>query len=192
MALQSSGAISISQIRTELGSASGSLRTLSSLAGKAVPDAMSEFYGYSALPPPLYWDGNFTAGWSGVTGSDEFFCLNYAPNYAYVFDYYGDGAWSFGSDATAGWDGYVNDHDGNGYNQAINNFYFVNFKQSGITGESIYIYLTPPSGRGFVAPIVNNNNVNYSYYDLSSSTFNVSYSVSPGTTSSIDFFFYLQ
>lgn len=47
MALQSSGAISISQIKTELGSASNSLRTLSSLAGKNAPDAMSEFYGYS-------------------------------------------------------------------------------------------------------------------------------------------------
>ena len=47
MALQSSGAISISQIRSELGSSSGSLRTLSSLAGKSTPDALSEFYGYS-------------------------------------------------------------------------------------------------------------------------------------------------
>ena len=47
MALQSSGAISISQIKTELGSGSNSLRTLSSLAGKSAPDAMSEFYGFS-------------------------------------------------------------------------------------------------------------------------------------------------
>jgi hypothetical protein len=39
--------ISISQIRTELGTSSGSLRTLSSLAGFSTPDAMSEFYGYS-------------------------------------------------------------------------------------------------------------------------------------------------
>ena len=45
--LQTSGAISISQIKTELGSASNSLRTLSSLAGKSTPDAMSEFYGFS-------------------------------------------------------------------------------------------------------------------------------------------------
>lgn len=48
MALPSSGQISISQIRTELGTSSGSLRTLSSLAGKSTPDAMSEFYGYSS------------------------------------------------------------------------------------------------------------------------------------------------
>lgn len=54
MALQTSGAISISQIRTELGSSSGSLRTLSSLAGKSTPDAMSEFYGYSSGPTNDY------------------------------------------------------------------------------------------------------------------------------------------
>jgi hypothetical protein len=48
MALPSSGQISISQIRTELGTSNGSLRYLSSLAGKSTPDAMSEFYGYAA------------------------------------------------------------------------------------------------------------------------------------------------
>jgi len=55
MALQSSGAISISQIKTELSSSSNSLRALSSAAGKSTPDAMSEFYGYSAYVyvPPL-------------------------------------------------------------------------------------------------------------------------------------------
>jgi hypothetical protein len=57
MPLPSSGAISISQIRTELGTSSGSLRNLSSLAGKSTPDAMSEFYGYSA------------ESMTGVTGS---------------------------------------------------------------------------------------------------------------------------
>lgn len=49
MPLQSSGAISISQIKAELGSASNSLRALSSEAGKSTPDSMSEFYGYSAV-----------------------------------------------------------------------------------------------------------------------------------------------
>lgn len=48
MALPSSGQISISQIRTELGTSSGSLRTLSSLAGFSTPDRMSDFWGYSA------------------------------------------------------------------------------------------------------------------------------------------------
>ena len=49
MALQSSGAISINDIRVELGQgqANSSLRTLSSIAGKSTPDAMSEFYGFS-------------------------------------------------------------------------------------------------------------------------------------------------
>lgn len=47
MALQSSGAIAVSQIKTELGNSSGSIRTLSAAAGKSTPDAMSEFYGYS-------------------------------------------------------------------------------------------------------------------------------------------------
>jgi hypothetical protein len=47
--LQSSGAISIDNIRTELQQAQGnnSLRSLSATAGKSTPDAMSEFYGYS-------------------------------------------------------------------------------------------------------------------------------------------------
>lgn len=55
MALPTSGPISISQIKTELGSGSNSLRALSAAAGKSTPDAMSEFYGYSipttTVPP---------------------------------------------------------------------------------------------------------------------------------------------
>lgn len=47
MALQSSGPISISDIKTELGSSDNSLRILSSDAGFSKPDSMSEFYGYS-------------------------------------------------------------------------------------------------------------------------------------------------
>ena len=54
MALQSSGEISIGDIRTEIGSSSGSLRTLSSTAGKSTPDAMSEFYGYSHVTLTSY------------------------------------------------------------------------------------------------------------------------------------------
>lgn len=48
MPLQTTGPISITNIRTELAQPQGnnSLRSLSALAGKAAPDAMSEFYGY--------------------------------------------------------------------------------------------------------------------------------------------------
>ena len=57
MALQTSGPISISDIKTELGSSSNSLRNLSAAAGFSTPDAMSEFYGYSAGEVnEYYWD----------------------------------------------------------------------------------------------------------------------------------------
>lgn len=62
MALQTSGQIKISEIKTELGSSSNSLRTLSAAAGFSTPDAMSEFYGYSAAPSftpsTQYWTGD--------------------------------------------------------------------------------------------------------------------------------------
>ena len=78
MPLQSSGPISISQIRTELGSGSYSLRTLSAAAGKSTPDAMSEFYGYSSTgayvygSPQLIFDFSRTAYYSnsGTTIAD--------------------------------------------------------------------------------------------------------------------------
>ena len=54
MTLQSSGAISISQIKSELGSSSNSLRTLSAAAGKSAPDGVNEFYGYSHANPIPY------------------------------------------------------------------------------------------------------------------------------------------
>ena len=58
MALQSSGQIKISEIKTELGSSSTSLATLSVAAGKAVPHAMSEFYGYSSYTNSHYYDND--------------------------------------------------------------------------------------------------------------------------------------
>lgn len=51
MALPGSGnSLSISQIKAELNSSSNSLHDLSVLAGFSTPDAISEFYGYSAAP----------------------------------------------------------------------------------------------------------------------------------------------
>lgn len=70
MALQSSGAISMCQIKTELNSGSYSLRTLSSEAGKSTPDSMSEFYGYTGTGayaygcPQLIFDFSRTAYYS--------------------------------------------------------------------------------------------------------------------------------
>lgn len=59
MALQTSGQIKISEIKTELGSTSNSLRALSAAAGFSTPDAMSEFYGYSSSQPSTkFWKFN--------------------------------------------------------------------------------------------------------------------------------------
>ncbi len=65
MALQGSGPISINDIRVELSQAqaNSSLRSLSSLAGKSTPDAMSEFYGYSNVTATAY---TFYVGDGGV------------------------------------------------------------------------------------------------------------------------------
>jgi hypothetical protein len=66
MALQSSGAISINDIRIELGQAqaNSSLRTLSSLANKSTPDAMSEFYGFSAATAFTFLAGDGQQGYA--------------------------------------------------------------------------------------------------------------------------------
>lgn len=63
MALQSSGPISISQIKTELSSSSNSLRALSALANKSTPDSMSEFYGFSAATAYTFLTGDAGNGY---------------------------------------------------------------------------------------------------------------------------------
>jgi hypothetical protein len=70
MALQTSGAISISQIKTELGSSSNSLRTLSAAAGKSTPDAMSEFYGYASYAVPTYHAGATSISGAGTSANN--------------------------------------------------------------------------------------------------------------------------
>ena len=74
MALQSSGQISISDIKTELGNSSGSLTTLSVAAGKSAPHGMKEFYGYSAYTNSHYYsnDGSNDYITGGKTGSTPF------------------------------------------------------------------------------------------------------------------------
>jgi len=70
MALPSSGALSIDDIRTEIGSESGSLKTLSVAVGFAPPYAISNFYGYSSgTPNDLYWDFGDNDGGANFTGN---------------------------------------------------------------------------------------------------------------------------
>ena len=75
MALQSSGQISLNDIKTELGAASTdvSLRAMSSTAGKASPDAISEFYGYANYSNVKFYENDGTGDEiSGSTGSAPF------------------------------------------------------------------------------------------------------------------------
>jgi hypothetical protein len=78
MTLQSSGAIKISEIKSELGSSLNSLRSLSALAGKSTPDSMSEFYGFNNTPASYTYSiiayngyttvqGNYTSPSGGVS-----------------------------------------------------------------------------------------------------------------------------
>ena len=89
MALPSSGPLSIGAIRTELGSGSGSLRTLSAAAGKSTPDSMSEFYGYSAFTPPsiAYTGYPYSATGTG-TVNDPYIITLSASSMNYVEEYY--------------------------------------------------------------------------------------------------------
>ena len=66
MALQSSGPISIDNIRVELGQAqaNSSLRSLSALANFSSPDAMSEFYGFSAATAFTFLMGDGQQGYA--------------------------------------------------------------------------------------------------------------------------------
>jgi hypothetical protein len=58
MSLPGSGAISISQIKTELNVGDNSLRALSSILGKSTPDSMSEFYSYTMPPATINYSQN--------------------------------------------------------------------------------------------------------------------------------------
>jgi hypothetical protein len=92
MALQSSGAISLGQIRNEMvaaGNSSYSLRSLSATAGKGTPDAMSEFYGYASAtdvyievyePGGEFWAGCYDGGGGYLGGW-------YGDHYAWIYNY---------------------------------------------------------------------------------------------------------
>jgi hypothetical protein len=91
MALQSSGAISISQIKAELGNSSNSLRTLSAAVGKSAPDSMSEFYGYSAYTPPSYVSGADSISGAGTAANPYIVTKSFSNNNFGVYDVYGPG-----------------------------------------------------------------------------------------------------
>jgi len=86
MALQSSGAISISQIKGEVGGSSSSLRSLSNTASKSAPDGMQEFYGYSGAPSYDY-NSNMQVGSGSYYSSTAY---GYANNSSiHVFGTFG-------------------------------------------------------------------------------------------------------
>jgi len=66
MALQGSGPISINDIRVELSQAqaNSSLRALSALANFSSPDAMSDFYGFSASTAYTFYVGDGGVGYA--------------------------------------------------------------------------------------------------------------------------------
>jgi hypothetical protein len=69
MALPSSGTISIGQIRANLNTSNGSLRFLSSRAGKSTPDSMSEFRGYQYPPAYITYSQNVGQLYDGCSMS---------------------------------------------------------------------------------------------------------------------------
>ena len=68
MALQSNGPIKLSEIKSELGSSSNSLRALSGLASLGIPDAISEFYGYSSYSNSKYYHNDGVNDYAQITG----------------------------------------------------------------------------------------------------------------------------
>ena len=109
MPLSGTGPIKMSQIKTELGSTSNSLRAYSAAAGKSAPDVMSEFFGYSsattaapttaapttaapttAAPTTQPVMTELTIGWSSTSGADA--CTQKAGGGNYTIKLLGAGA----------------------------------------------------------------------------------------------------
>ena len=101
MALPGSGQLGFSAIASELGAGTPySLRSMSSTAGFATPDSVSEFYGYSAGGGVIYtYFNSFYAGdpcnydyWDIYTGDDglyyRFDGTYYDPMYNYTDFWY--------------------------------------------------------------------------------------------------------
>ena len=175
MALQSSGPIAISSIAAEIGVSDYSLRNLSSYAGFSAPDAMSEFYGYSAAPPPpppsIYWDGamvfSYTAPGTGPYNS--FTCWDWVSG-EIIASYNGTGSYNFdlSSDYTS-WDRQIEDVATGGVTAEIYIYSGVDTSNPGADYTSIY--MSPPYARTFNNINVNNyGSITYASYDYSSYT----------------------
>ena len=79
MALQSSGAISISQINAEVTAVdSNSLTTLSTTVGFSAPHAMSEFYGYSGV---VNYTVNINPYVPGYVGCGNYYTFGVTSDY---------------------------------------------------------------------------------------------------------------
>jgi hypothetical protein len=99
MALQSSGQISLNDIATELAlTPPFSLRSMSSAAGFSTPDAVSEFYGYSAAVTYTYYatwaldDPCFYDYLDIVYGSDSKYYVD-SGGYTLLYDYSPGATW---------------------------------------------------------------------------------------------------
>ena len=80
MPLPTSGPISIDMIRNELGTSSGDLRFLSSLAGFGTPDFFSDFYGYPPCPPFGQYAYQYCSGCNLIYGYHNGSCGYFEQN----------------------------------------------------------------------------------------------------------------
>lgn len=134
MALPSSGQISMSMVATELGLSLSnlSLRSMSNTAGFSIPDAVSEFYGYSNLTYTFY----LGVVYSGDPCSP--LSLIYDIYEGSDGKYYADqgGTYILASSVSNTWYAYLNS-----YNDGFQDWYLYEV-YSAINGGFVYSYRT--------------------------------------------------
>jgi len=144
MALPSSGSISISQIKAELGSSSNSLRTLSSQADqpKSSPDGMSEFRGYlqtqykTATNPNSYISRTYMSGTRNMSVNYQYLAYGGQPTGPVVTmvseDTVGTAfSKNFSQMTGLGWDGRYVIYDST--NRRYNNIYIIAYYENPFT-----------------------------------------------------------
>lgn len=134
MALPSSGQISMSMVATELGLSLSnlSLRSMSNTAGFSIPDAVSEFYGYSNLTYTFY----LGVVYSGDPCSP--LSLIYDIYEGSDGKYYADqgGTYVLASSVSNTWYAYLNS-----YNDGFQDWYVYEVYRA-INGGFVYLYRT--------------------------------------------------